>query len=493
MFEPIVPPTPEEEGRQRALDAQALLDTPREAAFDALVRIAAEVLDVPVAMLTLVDRARVWTKASTGVDRIELPRANALCDVTVANGDVVEISDLLSEPQFADRMGLTEHHQIRFYIGAPVTAAIDHDVEPRVIGTLCGIDHQPRTLTARQQEQLRELAVIAGTLIAARTSAHQAMTLAESASAGAQALRRQERTFHQAERLAMIGSWRYSIVDNTVVWSEGVYRIHELDPGSPLTVETALDYYPPHARAVVSDALARTIETGESFNFEVDFVTARQRPLRVRCIGEVELEKGRPVAVTGLIQDITERYMMEQSFRRSAAVDEVTRIGNRAAFNRELENAMARARLGEAPLTLVLIDLDGFKAINDTHGHLTGDDVLRAVGRRLRAPYLADSFAARLGGDEFALIVTDPAICADPAPTIERLTGDLKLPVHTGQGAIGMSGTLGYSEFSPLVTSTREFIRRADAALYEAKRLERGTARSYSGLLFRPGVATRAA
>lgn len=127
----------------------------------------------------------------------------------------------------------------------------------------------------------------------------------------------------------------------------------------------------------------------------------------------------------------------------------------------------------------MLIDLDEFKGINDTHGHVVGDDMLRAVGARLRDPMLAGSLAARLGGDEFALIVTDPALHADLPGVAGRLLEQLRQPVATAAGVLPISATIGYARFEDCPETARGFIHCADKALYEAKRERRGSARGY--------------
>jgi diguanylate cyclase (GGDEF)-like protein len=209
----------------------------------------------------------------------------------------------------------------------------------------------------------------------------------------------------------------------------------------------------------------------------VDFLTERGRKRRVKTRGELEMEDGRAVAMIGVMQDVTDRYRVERSLRDSASTDEVTKIANRAAFNRRLEEALAAYGMG-APLVLALIDLDLFKQINDTFGHLAGDDVLRAVGERLRAPFLKGSFAARLGGDEFALILTDPELCAAAPAVIERLLETLRVPVQSGGTLLHPTATIGYASAAPMANVARDLMHAADTALYAAKRERRGTAQA---------------
>lgn len=483
----------QDEYRLHLIESLSLHQAMAGSELQQIAALAAELMGTPAALVTLIDDCQLWAKIRVGIDTPGTSRETAFCDLVLRDNELVVIEDLSSDPRSRDNPHTRGANAVSAYAGAPVRLRDPGGGVMCPIGTLCVFDVQPRSFTAEQVERLQALARIAEQVIQMRAAIVAVENRSNEYRDQAQALRHQRRTFEQAERMAMIGSWRMTLPDRNVTWSDGVFRIHELDPGTDISLISALDFYPLHARETVVNALDEVIATGKPMHLEVDFDTARGRRLRVRSIGELELEDGRPVAVTGLIQDITDRYRMERTLRRSAHVDEVTRIGNRAAFNRELQTAIDGAARGDHPLILVLIDLDGFKGVNDTHGHMAGDDILRAVGRRMRAPYLAGAFAARLGGDEFALILTDSALCGDIGGLVERLLCDLKMPVHTSAGRLPISGTIGYAEYGPLTGSQREFIHRADTALYEAKRIERGTARRYSGLLFRPSGHTRGA
>jgi diguanylate cyclase (GGDEF)-like protein len=305
----------------------------------------------------------------------------------------------------------------------------------------------------------------------------EAVSISRSIHRQSRRIHRGQRIFAQVERMSAIGWWRFVLEDESIQWSDGVYRIHEVEPGSEPDLQSALQYYPPAARGQITAALAHTMETGEPFEVEVDFVTRLGRKRRVKTRGEVEMENGRSVALIGVMHDITDRYRIERSLRESASVDEVTRIANRAAFNRQLDEALTAHRNG-VPLVLALIDLDLFKQINDTYGHLAGDDVLRAVGQRLRAPFLNGSFAARLGGDEFALILTDPDLCAAAPAVIEQLLECLRMPVSSGETVLHPSATIGFACPSTLDISARDLMHAADNGLYAAKRSGRGTAQA---------------
>lgn len=473
-----VPPTLDEACRLEVLEALGLIGAAPEADLAALTEFAARLIGTPMASISLIDARDQHLLASFNMDTTPVPRGVTFCDQTIRQDGLMVVPDARHDRRFADSILVQGAPHLRFYAGVPINARASGLRAP--VGALCVLDSEPRDLSEDQRLALIRLGTLAEALIDARGAAREALALAQRAHDQAVVLARKDRVFHQAERMAMIGAWIFDPATETVEWSDGVRRIHEVDDDFEPTLANALDFYPANARAVVSAALAHSLETGEPFDFEVDFDTAKGRRLRVRGLGEVERAEGRSVAVTGVFQDVTARHLLEQDLRRSAHVDALTSIANRAAFDQRLENAIARARAGQSALTLVLIDLDGFKGVNDTHGHMVGDDVLRAHGRRLRGEWLTDSFPARLGGDEFALVL-EGAATRDIGGRVTRLLDLFARPIPLAdRAAVRVGGTIGWAAFTPDMTNPRDLIHAADTALYDAKRDRRGTARAAS-------------
>ena len=126
-----------------ALRELLLLDTPPEERYDRLARFAAEQLDMPIALLTLVDRQRQWFKSRVGMDAAETPRGISFCGHAIMKKKLFIVEDASSDPRFSDNPLVTGEPHIRFYAGAPLSSPSGHH-----IGTLCVIDTVPRTLGA---------------------------------------------------------------------------------------------------------------------------------------------------------------------------------------------------------------------------------------------------------------------------------------------------------------------------------------------------------
>lgn len=130
-----------ENERLRALRELLLLDTPPEERYDRLARFAAEQLDMPIALLTLVDGQRQWFKSRVGVDVIETPRDISFCGHAIMSNELFVVEDARRDPRFSDNPVVVGAPYVRFYAGAPLSSPSGHHV-----GTLCVIDTVPRTL-----------------------------------------------------------------------------------------------------------------------------------------------------------------------------------------------------------------------------------------------------------------------------------------------------------------------------------------------------------
>jgi two-component system cell cycle response regulator len=159
--------------------------------------------------------------------------------------------------------------------------------------------------------------------------------------------------------------------------------------------------------------------------------------------------------------------LMDQQ-EQLATIDALTMLRNRRAFVEVVHTELARAGRYELPLSLVLLDIDHFKSINDTHGHAAGDQVLSSIGRLLGRSLRTSDVGARWGGEEFVLALTSTAL-AGAAQLAERLrTAVRELQIAVSGEALSVSASLGVAEYRP-GEPLEALVDRADRAMYEAK------------------------
>ncbi|MET0241416.1 MAG: diguanylate cyclase [Sphingobium sp.] len=457
-----------------------ILDTPDERELDAVTALAQRLIGCPIALVSLVDEHRQWFKSRQGLDATETHRDHAFCAHTIHEDDIFIVTDATQDTRFADNPLVQGAPFIRFYAGMPLRpSAPGFSDDLPGIGSLCVIDTQPRILSEEDAAILRDLATVVSGLIRARSSANSAITMAELAETRANILDRKHRQLGQAERMAGLGSWRMELSEQRLDWSEQMFVIHGLEAGVVPQLSDALRFYPDADKARVQALLQRASEKGEPFDLESDFITADGRQRRVRAIGEPEIINGNLAAIIGVFQDVTDRYLREEALRISARTDSLTGLANRAGFERQFAKVITAAEAEGHPFALLLIDLDGFKAVNDSFGHDAGDEILKMVADRMRGPDFAHAFPARLGGDEFALIVTRPRDCAELEKLVGALLGRLCCEIER-QGQVCMvSATIGAVVPDRAGRLPSDLMRDADIALYEAKRHRRGTGRIF--------------
>ncbi len=185
----------------------------------------------------------------------------------------------------------------------------------------------------------------------------------------------------------------------------------------------------------------------------------------------VEISLGPAAADTvAVIRDVTERRRMEAALEHRALHDPLTDLANRTLFFDRLRQAINTARRVGGRVALVMLDLDGFKSINDAYGHATGDDVLKALAGRLRKGLRATDTAARIGGDEFAVIL--PMVSSQVA--VERMArrrlAIAQEPLIAGRKRVNLRVSAGIAMYPEDGRDADTMLRHADAAMYSAKR-----------------------
>jgi diguanylate cyclase (GGDEF)-like protein len=174
-------------------------------------------------------------------------------------------------------------------------------------------------------------------------------------------------------------------------------------------------------------------------------------------------------SVQGLVfntRDVSERKELEEQLTHQAFHDPLTDLANRSLFRDRVEHALALRRSLDEPISVLFIDVDDFKTVNDSLGHSAGDELLLQVADRIRSCLREGDTAARLGGDEFAILLEDGS---DPPAVADRLIEAFKAPFRIQDKDLTTTISIGISGSAQKSESADEILRNADAAMYAAK------------------------
>ncbi|APW45039.1 PAS/PAC domain-containing diguanylate cyclase/phosphodiesterase [Rhodoferax antarcticus ANT.BR] len=187
-------------------------------------------------------------------------------------------------------------------------------------------------------------------------------------------------------------------------------------------------------------------------------------------ISAVHDQFGQVMQYVALFSDITERKVHEKRLDQLAHFDALTGLPNRALHADRLRHAMAQAIRRKQKIGVAFVDLDGFKAINDTYGHEAGDHLLITLAQRMRQALRDSDTLSRLGGDEFAAVIVDLAHESDCDPLLQRLLAAANQPVMFGTSLLQVSASVGVTFFPQAkALNPEQLLRQADLAMYQAK------------------------
>jgi diguanylate cyclase (GGDEF)-like protein/PAS domain S-box-containing protein len=280
-------------------------------------------------------------------------------------------------------------------------------------------------------------------------------------------LRRSQAGLAEAQRLAHLGSWAVNRATGGVICSDEMFRVLGSEPGQGVpSLERFIQFVHPDDRSRGEAFLRRVNGDSEAFDDELRVVTADgdQRWLFMRAQPVVD-DAGRVTEMHGTVQDITERKAAEEQLTYLTLHDRLTGLPNRTLFNNRLQHALTGR---DGSVTVMLVDLDGFKAINDSLGHTAGDALLVAVANRISNGLRLGDTVARFGGDEFTILIQNAAP-EEVGPMADRLLRTIAIPIELGGRNVLAQASIG------IATGRRgqvadELVRDADAAMYVAKR-----------------------
>jgi diguanylate cyclase (GGDEF)-like protein/PAS domain S-box-containing protein len=190
-------------------------------------------------------------------------------------------------------------------------------------------------------------------------------------------------------------------------------------------------------------------------------------------ISAVANDKGTTKHYVALCVDITPMKVYQQQLESLAHFDALTQLPNRLLLADRLHQAMRQSQRRKQALAVVFLDLDGFKAVNDQHGHAVGDELLVVLSQRMKGALRDGDTLARIGGDEFVAVLVDLDQAEDAEPVLERILLAAADPVSVGEARLQVSASLGIAVFPRDGTHADLLLRRADQSMYLAKQAGR--------------------
>ena len=259
--------------------------------------------------------------------------------------------------------------------------------------------------------------------------------------------------------------------DRTIAFvSPSVTSVLGYTPDEFTELSTPELIHPDDLPAAAEQAVALRAEPGTSYRSILRIRHADGRWIWAEVVGRNLLHEPSVRGVVQTLRDISERRALEEELERRAHTDGLTGIANRNRVLDELAQALADARDGiDAEVAVLYLDLDGFKAINDTHGHLVGDAVLQVVADRLGDAVRHGDVVGRLGGDEFLAVLRDQPDEPAASAAAHRVLAGVCGPVSVGAVDVQVRASVGVARARP-GDDPDHLVSRADRALYAAKR-----------------------
>ena len=438
-----------ERQRVTAVRALTLLDTGPEERFDRLTRLACQVFNVPIALISLVDANRQWFKSCQGIADGETAREESFCAHAILNDEALVIPDALLDVRFHDNPAVTGELGLRFYAGHPLMTP-----NGMRVGTLCIVDRVPRAFGDAERELLRDLAVVV-----------------QNEMLSTEALHEMYKNLQQSEtRLrAVLDNIKGAVI--TVDENDAIESINAAGQGMFGYTE--------------DDIVGRNLAVLLHPDCYREYLTYRRRRPEARCeliglrrdatifpidLGVAATTVGSQVIYTVVARDISERKTAEAAMRKHAYFDRLTGLPNDRSLYERL-----RTRLSDnAAVSLLLVSLDGLSEFNSALGHQSGDQLLQQLGARLSAIVRSAEMIARLGGNEFAAVL--PTNRAGAIKIARRIRRALTAPFAIGEVSVEAETNIGISVFPEHGNDADTLIRRADIALQLSKRTNAGYA-----------------
>ena len=424
--------------------------TPPEDFFDVLVKGIAETLQVPYVFISefLAEEHKVvllslYSQGKLSNDS-KLPLKNTPCEHVI--GKTAKIYPQNLRQLFPKDLDLVKW-EAESYLGVPF-----FNTKKEPIGHFAILDTKPLENTEFARTVLETCSM--------RVAAELERAISD------RLLRESEQQLRLAQDAGKIGSYHFTLETGRLIWSNELKNIFGVTQ-TPTQEQYWQMIHPYDVARHRNDSIKLSSE-GKSFTSEIQIIKNGEC-CYILASGKAVFDKnGKVIAVVGTAQDITERKQAEEKIHHLANYDSVTGLLNRNYLEQHLQHSIMLAERQSTSFSLMYLDLDRFKDINDTLGHQIGDQLLKKLGRRLKFCLRKSDIIARIGGDEFACVLhnTDSKNAAKLA---QKLLFELELTFYIEGYTISVGVSIGIASYPSDSKSLKDLLKYADIAMYRAK------------------------
>ena len=511
-----VPIPSNEEQRLLALQEYNILDTATEDIYDKIVSLAASICEVPISLISLVDRDRQWMKATTGAPGFkESPRDIAFCSYAILNSDLMEVPDATLDERFKDNPSVINEPKVRFYAGVPLK-----NPEGFNLGTLCVIDQKPRELRGEQKEKLQTLSYIIMSLFETKKQIAQSLEkkkvilndltkvnnelqlrlneqkqnnneinlLSQMNGMLQSCLTFEEayvvirkfcqKLFTQAEGRLYLLNNTHDFVELVTSWGDKKNSLEFFTMDDCWALRRGQHHY---VSETETDLICKHLQSETTVSPSMCLPLTSQGEAIGLLTLSFPLADNKFVLNTTETQHLLSISMAEQialalaniklrlSLRKQSICDPLTGLYNRRYLSEMFKQELLRAMRNNKKLSVIAIDIDYFKQFNDSFGHDAGDLVLKQVSQTLNQHAMPRGYVFRLGGEEFALLYPEGLEASRLfAEKLRQGIESMKLH-YAGRNLGKLTISLGVATYPYHGKELEELLTTADHALYQAK------------------------
>ncbi|EIK43090.1 diguanylate cyclase/phosphodiesterase with PAS/PAC and GAF sensor(s) [Cellvibrio sp. BR] len=445
---------PNESARLNALADYGLDQEQMLQSLDPVVRIASRMFDMPVAAVNMIGSDHVFFAASVGVGDVDMRRDVSFCAHAITQSDVMVVPDATLDERFHDNPLVVGEANLRFYAGVPLLSP-----DGLALGALCVIDDRPHSDFSREDRQrLLELAKMA----ADRLELRRIEVSTE----------RSRPPFHEYAGSSSSAVIWFDEQLQIIEWNNAAAEVsgYRLEDKNALQFDLLLpERDRAHFRALITQAI--DAYSLDQINIPTEVTWLRKDGSEFRfSFALFGWRDGGHMKFEAVLKDLSAQQREEEALRQQANIDGLTGLANRGKFYRSVEEIL----ISPAPATVLMIDLDGFKDVNDTLGHTLGDAILCEVANRLSQLVSSEDLVARIGGDEFAILLANVTDAATAMHVADAVLAAIAQPINVDGNEVRVAASCGVALAPTQAQEALELVGNADLALFKAKSNGRG-------------------